>query len=283
MSDTAELSPDRAPVSTDDGLDRLFAEYDQTIPPNVKPAERIPAETDQQQPSSAQPPARDEASEHLRRDLEHVTLREWAVAVDGELARIQHERQSEIDNRDFEMVVQSVEDDLGDVPEGWVRRYLLGEAQLDPELAKTWVNRHAGEEGVSAFLNKVGRVRRDVARVLARRPDPEATEDRALVAQAVVRGTSNYAPEAKPRDYSRMSNNEFSDAVKRSSAIGRSEEPMPSRSACAPLDGSTNCSRRRKKVTGRTDYGDHLDCAVQPLAARALMGLHGATVSARSQ
>ena len=105
----------------------------------------------------------------------------------------------------------------GDIPadvfddvdvEAWVD----AQARREPKLQKAWVNRHKDPK---AFDRVVAGLGKKFANKFASLPDPNATEDREAVTQA-VRGSSNKAPEGGDvPNFASMTDGEAREAMKK--------------------------------------------------------------------
>lgn len=82
---------------------------------------------------------------------------------------------------------------------------LDGKAKRDPRLQQAWLNR---DKNPSAWAKIEQNLGKELSKKFSKLPDQDATEDRNAVAVA-VRGASTKAPEGKPPNFSKMSDNEF--------------------------------------------------------------------------
>lgn len=82
---------------------------------------------------------------------------------------------------------------------------LDGRAKRDPRLQQAWLNRDKNPAAWSKIEQNLGR---ELSKKFSKLPDQGATDDREAVA-AAVRGASTKAPEGKPPDFSKMSDNQF--------------------------------------------------------------------------
>lgn len=211
---TAEApSPAPGASAQADDLGPLLSEYDRSS----TAAKADPS------PSAPEREARSEArgglshEDLLRLELGEVSNRVVLQSVlDHQIAhaeRIHRENQARQEREDFAETV----DEAADMLEGaahvgdaktFARRWLLSQAALDPHLAEAWQHRRDSPEHNAYAVRALKRAFKAMRAEVDRMPDPEATEDRALVAQA-VRGASRTAPAGRAPDYSRMTDSEF--------------------------------------------------------------------------
>ena len=223
MSDVDNRTTESQPAGqpTGDQIDSLLSEYDRAAPPAAPAAPEAPSKTGDdldrmldgaiaKNGNNGHAVVETGARSELSRDLELIGLREWAVEADAMFSSISHERQLEVERADFESIVRDAEASVADQlpPDDYVRRYLIAEAQTNAGLAQAWQNRRAGDDGAKAFQQEINKTVRAMTKSLARRPDPQATQEREAVADA-VRGASHKAPEGKPLNVSRKSNQEY--------------------------------------------------------------------------
>lgn len=90
----------------------------------------------------------------------------------------------------------------------FVEAWLDAQARKDPRLAQAWTNRNANPKQFDKVKAELGKALKSK---FSKLPDRQATDDRAAVT-AAVRGATNRAPEAKPTDFSKLSDNEFQKA-----------------------------------------------------------------------
>jgi len=185
-TDTA--APDSAPAG--ESLESLLAEFEQST--------AKPEGTDA--PATDTPPDANgtDALTSLQRQFdgfrEQTMLRDLQAQEDADAATV---------------IGQAKEAVAGyPVPDDYAEAYLLRAYQLDANLQEAWDHRYdsdaARDRCERAVRHAIGKLV-DSAKSM---PDPEATADTLAVVHA-VRGTSTKAPEERPPDYSRMTNEEF--------------------------------------------------------------------------
>lgn len=193
-----DMATSEAPAADPD-LDALIAEY---IAQTGRPEQAQPAV--QNQPA----PERDSGAElrnsmHSNREL--LELRLWAQDVEGErLERREHEA------REFAFAqAEKHLEGLEHLPAEFARRWLIAEANLDPELHHAWHNRYESEDAMRVCRNTLRRSLTKMREEASRMPDPDASGDRALVIDAIKRGGLSGPIEKREPDLSRMSDQEF--------------------------------------------------------------------------
>lgn len=139
-----------------------------------------------------------------------------AVAIDPQQIAAQVKAEIEADTRFKTDMANAVKDVRGDLdPESFddvfVESWINAQAVKDPRLAEAWKQRNSNP---SQFKKVVSGLSQKLAKSIAKRPDPNATEDRDAVT-AAVRGASTKAPEGKAPDFSKASNNEFRNEVEK--------------------------------------------------------------------
>lgn len=174
---------------TDDDLDTLLAQYDETQTTRTsepaQPATAAPAANDVKDASAEVLAARDEIrTEKFQRDM-NATISD----VRGNLPA-----------------------DLYD--DDFVQSWIDAQAKKDARLATAWVNRNADPKKFGQVKAALGK---EFAKRYGRIPDKQATEDREAVT-AAVRGASTPAPSGKAPDYSKMTDAQF--AAEKAKAFG---------------------------------------------------------------
>jgi hypothetical protein len=193
--------------SDGDELGRLFAEYDERTGSTSKPT----PSADDGDPLADIPDAQPQQPQHT---LPAPTHSQEVLAMMNYLLGIERDRQTERDRADEVMAINSIRGDIGkevysdDMVAGWIN----GIAKSDERVQSAWKNRHAEPEKYQRVVASLGR--RFRSEQVGNLPDRDATADRAAVT-AAVRGASTRQPEAKPPDFSRMSDAEARDAIQK--------------------------------------------------------------------
>jgi hypothetical protein len=153
----------------------------------------------------------------MRLELGAISNRSLLQSVLDHQITLQEQRHQQEQQRqekaDFEETVEAASDmleglsHLGDHKE-YAKRWLLAEAQLNPQLLEAWQHRRDSPEHQRHAVSTLKRAFKQMQKSAARMPDPEATEDRAAVT-AAVRGSSRSPQPERAPDYSRMTQNEL--------------------------------------------------------------------------
>ena len=98
---------------------------------------------------------------------------------------------------------------LDHLPEDFARRWLIAEANLDPELHHAWHSRYEDGDALRRCTAALRRSFNKMRTEASRMADPDATADRAAVVDAMTRGRASGTIETKAPDLSRMSDQEF--------------------------------------------------------------------------
>ena len=190
--------------SVDLDLEAFLQEYDQAVG------------TKQEGPLLPQTaPERDHAAE-LRgmmqgnRDVLELQLR---------VRDLQEERLAQRENADREepfAQAQTYLEGLDHLPEDFARRWLIAEANLDPELHHAWHSRYEDGDALRRCTAALRRSFNKMRAEASRMSDPDATADRAAVVDAMTRGRASGQFEKPAPDLSRMSDNELRDYTEKS-------------------------------------------------------------------
>ncbi|MCA1546306.1 hypothetical protein I6F36_05745 [Bradyrhizobium sp. BRP19] len=220
---TGPADPTAAPATTpstagDPDIDSLLGEFDRS-----RPSEKAaPTEPAPQEPSRAAAPraySEDELFGMELRQIQHRAVLENVLQHQIATAERLHQEQLQRQEReDFAEVVDEAAQFLegaahiGD-PKQFVTRWLLAESQLDPRLAEAWQHRRDSKEHQAYAVRTIKAAFKKMSKEVSRMPDPQATEDRALVS-AAVRGASSKLPPAETsaayaRRVERMSDADF--------------------------------------------------------------------------
>lgn len=176
----AQPGAEATSARTDDDLDKLLAQYDETQPART--------------PEPATPATAAPAADQVK-DASAEVL---AAAQEVRTHRFQTDMNA------------TIKDVRGDLPpdlydDDFVASWIDTQAKKDPRLANAWVNRNADPKKFGQVKAALGK---EFAKRYGRIPDKQATEDREAVT-AAVRGSSTKAPEGKAPDYSKMTDAEF--------------------------------------------------------------------------
>jgi hypothetical protein len=176
-----------------DDLEKLLSEYDEANGGEG---------SDDKKPEKASPKSSPEQKPEKTGELYDMVK----SIVDRDNKR-ETERQQEKFDADMKETVKAVR---GEIPakmasDRLVRAWIDSYAEDNPNLAQAWVNRHKDPK---RFAKVVGALGKEFAKEFNRQPDPETTQDKALVADA-VRGASTKAPDGKAPEYKSMTDAEF--------------------------------------------------------------------------
>lgn len=165
---------------TDDDLDSLLAQFDESAPKPSEPAK----------PEPRAAAADDDA----------------AVAA-NEVFKARDEIRQDRFKRDMNDTIGKVRGDLPSdfYDDTFMRAWIDARAEGDPRLGTAWAQRH---DNPAKFKQVVGALGKEFAKKYGKLPDRQATEDREAVT-AAVRGASTRAPEGKAPDYSKLTPAEF--------------------------------------------------------------------------
>lgn len=123
-------------------------------------------------------------------------------------------RRSDADRRNTEDLARAINDIKGNsdvkdyVVEGWIN----AEARTNPRINDIWSNRDSDPQAARKLISSL---KSKFAKEQTQKSDPNATEDRAVVAAAVRNASSNRAPEEKPPDFAGLTDGEFRQQVKK--------------------------------------------------------------------
>lgn len=209
----AQSTAPASPADSGSDLESLLAEFDATTAPPEQAERRAPDEIDKMLDKTAgqqQPEAPQEFAQQLGE------LR--GIVEQHELERLQARENGDVQSAIRE-AGQAIADYADSLPPDYAELFLRSQYQLDPEFAEAWDRRYESEprreHARKLFNNALGKLTKAASKQHAFAEGRSVHEDRQAIVAAMTRGTNGKAPEAKPRDYSRMSNNEFNDAVER--------------------------------------------------------------------
>jgi hypothetical protein len=103
--------------------------------------------------------------------------------------------------------------DFDHLPADFAERWLRAEYSIDPELHHAWNNRYESADTMRWAQRCVRHALDRLLKAAKHVPDPEATDTRAAISAAMLRGSGTRPPTGPP-DYSRLSDTEFREAVK---------------------------------------------------------------------
>jgi hypothetical protein len=132
------------------------------------------------------------------------------------LQQVAEQINSERNRQDFDRVIRTVKAELSDVlgdafPDDTLKAMLLGAAHVDGRISEAFALRyHSPRQWENRLSGLMAKLRAD----LSRRPDPEATADRAAIAAAVLRGSNGPRPERAQPNLSSLSDAEYQRHVK---------------------------------------------------------------------
>lgn len=192
--------------SDNDGFEAALREFEDAAPSS-------PPERGNGNGAGVEPPDPAQRADILREQIDATRqlgeLRVWALGVEQErLERREREDAAAIFEQGNEYVAG-----FDHLPADFAERWLRAEYSIDAELHHAWDNRHESADAMRwcrrCLRHALGRLRKAAEHV----PDHEATETRAIIAAAMMRGGT--PPPATPPDYSGMSDSEFRAAVKK--------------------------------------------------------------------
>jgi hypothetical protein len=116
-------------------------------------------------------------------------------------------RQQEQHEADLKTTISQVRGDMDSkfFDDKFVTAFIDKEARDNLKLQEIWQDRFNNPRALATAVNKLAK---DFQKTYSRMPDPDVTEDRAMVAQA-IRGAAGPAQVEPPRDHARMSNKDF--------------------------------------------------------------------------
>lgn len=166
-----------------DGFEADLAEFDQ----GTKEASK----TEQQKPADTKP----------------------QPMADDEIARISTRVRLQMEaERDEEQLYDDVLGDMkGKIDRKFAKGFVAEAVKEDERLLKVFVNRR---DNPDLYKRMVGKLHGEFTKPFRAQPDADATADRVAVAHA-VRGHQGQAPESKAPDFSRMTDNEYREAVRK--------------------------------------------------------------------
>ena len=103
--------------------------------------------------------------------------------------------------------------DFDNLAPDFAERWLRAEYSIDPELHHAWDNRHESSDAMRRCQSSLRRALDRLREAARHVPDVEATSTKAAIIAAVTRGGGK--PPSAPPDYSKMSDNEFRETVKK--------------------------------------------------------------------
>lgn len=122
------------------------------------------------------------------------------------IARLEFEAE-----RDEAAMYEAVRGDFKHLSIGMIQGHVRDAVNRDPRLLKVWTERR---HNPGLFNRMIKKLHAEVAAMTSQAPDKGATEAREAVAYA-VRSGSKPTPEGAPPDYSKMSDGEFREAVRK--------------------------------------------------------------------
>jgi hypothetical protein len=182
------LSPEPAPAAQPEpDLDELLRSFDE--------------QTGWQQ---QQQPQIDFEAAHRYSEWEAQQAREHAALVE-------QQARAEIDRKDALQLIDELRADLPVQPQ-MIGYWLDGQLQANPQLMEIWQNRTTDPQSYQRARHYLGR---ELHKLVAKMPDPEATEVKAIVSHA-VRGASTQVEIVEPApDFGSMSDAELRDYTRK--------------------------------------------------------------------
>jgi hypothetical protein len=154
-------------------------------------------------------------AEYLKQPITEHDAHELRKQMGTVGAMMQHMQAQQVHQQakaDFDGLVGRANDQLKkwEVPVGddFVRRWLISESQLNPQLIAAFDNRNNSAEHNRRYQRIERKVLERLFNDAKRQPDPEATADRYAVVAAMRGGTGQPAPD-KPVKYGELSQAEF--------------------------------------------------------------------------
>ena len=122
-------------------------------------------------------------------------------------------RQQEQHEADLKTAISQVRGDMDSkfFDDKFVTAFIDKEARDNLKLQEIWQNRFNNPRALATAINHLAK---DFQKTYSRMPDPDVTEDRAMVA-AAIRGASAPAQTEPPPNYSRLSNPEMRDEMRK--------------------------------------------------------------------
>jgi uncharacterized protein (UPF0335 family) len=122
-------------------------------------------------------------------------------------------RQQEQHEADLKTAISQVRGDMDSkfFDDKFVTAFIDKEARDNIKLQEIWQNRFNNPRALATAINHLAK---DFQKTYSRMPDPNVTEDRALVA-AAIRGASAPAQTEPPPNYARLSNADMRDEMRK--------------------------------------------------------------------
>jgi hypothetical protein len=158
----------------------------------------------------------DELLAEFDRTAQQEQLRQYEQAYQGAqwqteqaqqyAAQVEQQAQAERDRRDGLELIKEIKGNLP-IQDQAVGYFLDGQLLANPQLLELWNNRHNDPQSFQRARTMLGK---ELYKTFSRLPDPDATETRRLVSDAVFRGASNDSPPAeRAPDWGSMTDNEL--------------------------------------------------------------------------
>jgi hypothetical protein len=209
------------PQTTVDDLTRLLGEFEEATKPKADQQSESGQQLEQFM-AAKEPQAADalatvqQAYENAVKDgasgVEMLSLRKQLETVTGMVQSMAAHQAWEHDHREFDGIVQNAEKMLKDsnipVSDDYVRRWLLSEAKLNPQLATAFDNRNRSPEARRQYKREETKAMERLAATARRQPDQDATADRAAVVWA-MRNPKASMPPSPPVRYGDLTDSEF--------------------------------------------------------------------------
>lgn len=206
-AETAVAPATPSSTAGDPDIDSLLGEFDRSRPSEkaapAEPSVRVPARADAPLGHSDD----DFMAMQLRQISNDVVMRSLLDHQIATSERLQFEEWQRNERADFADTVKEAASMLEDFPHvgdpsEFAKRFLLSEAQLNPDLYDAWQHRRESKEHWQRAERALARACRKMLGEVKRMPDPELSADRALVT-AMMRGGSGKPPPADDAAYAR--------------------------------------------------------------------------------
>lgn len=198
------------------GLAEATAALDNAVPERPMPVEFVrggaadtPNDLDnllnQFDASTAQPQQEGLSDIETAARLENAQAYRQREQLAAERAEFDQQKFIDAHNRDLKATISEIRGQH-DFPDEFVTAWLDAKARGNEGLQAAWLNR-ANDPGT--LKRMVNMLARDFNKMATRMPDPELTEERAAITDAIMRGASNKQPAEAPPNFNSMSNSEY--------------------------------------------------------------------------
>jgi hypothetical protein len=178
------------------------------------PAANVPAPVPQSPENNSDP---GEAA--FNRDMKLLANEQELKNIKGFMEVLYQDRQLQQARADFSNIVTRGEKALKEagvpVSEEFVQRWLISEAQTNPQLRDAFDKRYASPENQRRAEKLIKQSMQNLVTSARREPDPDATADRNAVAAAVRGASTNKIQERPAPRYGDMTDGDFAAEKKR--------------------------------------------------------------------